>query len=280
MAALLVSILVLFLEDGTPAQAIVGGTEVKPGKYHFMVQLLDPSRGNTASKRFFCGGTMIDPDSVLTAAHCFRGMTNKQVRHLYVRIGSTKLGRGAKRGVLRVWIHGGFNLNPNSNDNKYDVAVITLRKLWYDCGQQCKPGDFVAIPNPDQNQLEKPETLATEAGWGWTQRGTGPVSPVLREAHVTLRSDEYGESAYGQRFARALMIAAGSQKRGAEHGDSGGPLLVHTGPGTYYEIGIASFTDSNPNRRFVCDYTNLLKCPDVYTEVNRPSIYNFILSAS
>jgi hypothetical protein len=46
--ALVVSLFVLFLEGGAPAQAIVGGTEVKPvGKHPFMVALLanwDPTK--------------------------------------------------------------------------------------------------------------------------------------------------------------------------------------------------------------------------------------------
>jgi secreted trypsin-like serine protease len=289
LAALLVSVFVLFLEGGAPAKAIVGGDKAKPHQYPFMVQLLDPARGDTASKRFFCGGTLTSPRSVLTAAHCFLGLTDERVQRIYVRVGSTRLGRGVKRGVLRVWIHGGFNMsqNPdNPKDLRYDVATITLKRPVREActqpgGPQCGPRDFTNLANPSQDFLERPETLATVVGWGWTQRGKGPPSPVLREVHITLRSDAYGESAWGQDYARALMIAAGRQWRGAEHGDSGGPLLVPTSPGgPYKQIGIASFVNTNQSRQFVCDRTNLLTCPDVYTEVNNRSIHNFILEYS
>ncbi|WAR28106.1 PRS27-like protein, partial [Mya arenaria] len=43
---------------------IVGGTDARRGKYPFQVYL-------TANGRFFCGGSLLDADTVLTAAHCF-----------------------------------------------------------------------------------------------------------------------------------------------------------------------------------------------------------------
>jgi secreted trypsin-like serine protease len=217
---------------------------------------------------------MIDPNSVLTAAHCFRGLTNRRVQQIYVRVGATRLGRGVQRDVLRVWIHGGFNLHPNSNDMKYDVAVITLKK-------RVSNARFVALANPSQNYFENPGRMATVVGWGWTQRGSGPVSSVLREVHaIQLRSDQDGEAVWDQHFARALMIAAGTQKRGANNGDSGGPLLVADPSGKYWQIGISSFVNNNRIRQYACDYTNWVRCYDVFTEVNNRSITNFILSSS
>src|SRR5918994_1413619 len=50
---------------------IVGGSAVPNGKYPFMATLLDKRRPGDAFDELFCGGTLIDKDSVLTAAHCF-----------------------------------------------------------------------------------------------------------------------------------------------------------------------------------------------------------------
>ena len=49
---------------------IVGGTEVADGKYPFIVTLQDIRRGDTGYERHICGGTLIAPGYVLTAAPC------------------------------------------------------------------------------------------------------------------------------------------------------------------------------------------------------------------
>ena len=63
--------LVLFIASLTVAHAadaglrIVGGESVAVGRYPYMVGLHDSSLGSP-----FCGGSLIAPNVVLTAAHC------------------------------------------------------------------------------------------------------------------------------------------------------------------------------------------------------------------
>ena len=47
---------------------VVGGSEVKPGTWPWMVSLHGGS-----DQKFFCGGTVINPSWVLTAGHCVGG---------------------------------------------------------------------------------------------------------------------------------------------------------------------------------------------------------------
>src|SRR5215208_7976963 len=63
---------------------IVGGTAVPKGKYPFMAALLDKRRAGDAFDELFCGGTLIDKDSVLTAAHC---LVNPKPNKLQVVLG-------------------------------------------------------------------------------------------------------------------------------------------------------------------------------------------------
>jgi len=54
-----------------PAHApdILGGREAQPGAYPWQVALIDPLQPNTYTGQF-CGGSLIDEEWVLTAAHC------------------------------------------------------------------------------------------------------------------------------------------------------------------------------------------------------------------
>ena len=60
----------------TPASAIVGGTRAKPSAYPWFAELP------------FCGGALIAPDRIATAAHCVAGLPLRDV-------GEIRLGNGA-----------------------------------------------------------------------------------------------------------------------------------------------------------------------------------------
>lgn len=70
-AAVLTELNIFFVECGIrpayfkTATRVVGGDEVKPGTWPWMVSL----HGGVA-KKFFCGGTIIHPQWILTAGHC------------------------------------------------------------------------------------------------------------------------------------------------------------------------------------------------------------------
>ncbi|MDP9425260.1 MAG: trypsin-like serine protease [Actinomycetota bacterium] len=68
--------------------SVIGGTAVPDGKYPFVVALLDKRNGSSAYQQQFCGASLVDKDSVLTAAHCVRGNVTLNLR---VTIGRTVL---------------------------------------------------------------------------------------------------------------------------------------------------------------------------------------------
>jgi trypsin len=58
----------------TPHEAIVGGTLAASGEFPFIVSL-------QRSGSHFCGGSLLDATTVITAAHCFvDSVTNLRVR--------------------------------------------------------------------------------------------------------------------------------------------------------------------------------------------------------
>jgi secreted trypsin-like serine protease len=247
---------------------IVGGTAVPNGNYPFMVALLDKRKPGGALQKQFCGGTLIDKDSVLTAAHCLyrRGVYDRGIE-LWVVVGRTVLNQN--RGQLRSVALPDRFIHPRYDGNEggyvYDAAVINLERPV----RGTKPIKPAAAR---QNNLEKPGHILRATGWGVVRQRPGPfdVFPVrLHEASLPVVSDSRAKRSYqsqGLKYSPSLMVAAGKKGKGVCFGDSGGPLFD---PGSRTQVGITSAGVGCATR-----------IPGIYTEVNNPGIRTWILRAA
>ena len=234
------------------------------GDYPFVASLGNVRYGTTAYGRHFCGASLIDSDSVLTAAHCAQGTPKRLLR---VTVGRTVLSGsgGQTRRVSRIDIHPRFT---GRASNGYDAAVLTLNN---------PVGGIPAIrlAGAPQDALEQPGRLATVAGWGNTieqpPRGdNGSNYPDrMRAARVPIVSDARARDVYGRSYLKALMVAAGNEGKDTCSGDSGGPMFARQGD-YRYQIGITSFGFGCAARGY----------PGVYTEVNARAIRTFIVNAA
>jgi secreted trypsin-like serine protease len=239
---------------------IVGGTAVPNGKYPFMAALLDKRRPGDAFDELLCGGTLIDKDSVLTAAHC---LVNPKPDKLQVVVGRTALNqnRGQLRSVSHRFIH------PRFIGNGYDAGVLKLSR-------PVKGIKAIRLATAKQNNLEKPGHILTTAGWGVVKQRPGPFDIRtfrMHEVSVPVVSDSRAKRAYqsqGLKYLPSLQVAAGKKGKGPCFGDSGGPLLDS---GSRTQVGITSHGAGGCGQA---------RYPAVYTEVNNPNIRNFILSAA
>ena len=239
---------------------IVGGTAVPNGKYPFMAALLDKRRPGDAFDKLFCGGTLIDKDSVLTAAHC---LVNPKPDKLQVVIGRTALSqnRGQLRSVSHRFIH------PRYNRNGYDAAILKLSRPV----KTIKP---IKLATAKQNNLEKPGHILRAAGWGVVKQRPGPFDILpfrMHEVSVPVVSDSRAKRTYqsqGLKYLPSLQVAAGKKGNGACFGDSGGSLFDS---GSRTQVGITSHGAGG------CGQSGY---PAVYTEANNPQIGKWILSAA
>lgn len=207
-------------DDVTPM--IIGGEETTIEENPFAVALTTPDGFQ------FCGGTIVAPNKVVTAAHCTEGTSPADVKVVAGRT-SLSAGGGTTAGVTDIWIHPDWNSSALRND----ASVLTL-----DTSLSEAP---LPIASPEDGDLYAAGANSTVLGWGTTESGS--TSDVLRKVDVPVVADDTCAASYAGQFDAASMVCAGLAEGGKDscQGDSGGPLVGVTADGTRKLIGIVSW---------------------------------------
>ncbi|MCI3932345.1 S1 family peptidase [Streptomyces sp. AN091965] len=205
---------------GAPAaHAIVGGTEVSNDAYPFMVAVLDKGPGPVKDRQF-CGGSLVAPDTVMTAAHCLVDDARKPVKpkSIQTAIGRTVLSN-SRQGQIRNVAKGGILVHPRYLQGKdsYDVAFIKLSK-------PVRGISAVKLPTQGTDSLLRPGQKATVAGWGNTDTELTHQPDRLRQVRVPILSHAECKTSYGE-YDTKLNFCAGVEGKDSCQGDSGGPVF-------------------------------------------------------
>ncbi len=243
-----------------PSPRIVGGVASQPGNGPWVVALLDATKDPFQGQ--FCGGSLIAPSWVLTAAHCTKYPAPAVIDVLTGR--QLLSGSGGQR--IRV-VRAIANPNYNAYTDDNDLALLQLSD----------PSTSPTLPFlvPGFESAYSPGTGATVYGWGNVSATTTAAYPdELRQVTVPVLADSTcsSNSVYGTEYHSLTMVCAGSYPFGGKdscNGDSGGPLVVPFGYGVA-QVGIVSWGVNDP-----CAQPNY---PGVYTRV--PTYANWIAQGS
>ncbi|KAE8578201.1 hypothetical protein XENTR_v10023397 [Xenopus tropicalis] len=228
------ALLLLNLGCGKPVvvrKRMVGGKDATKGQNPWQAIVWVPGK-------YYCGGSLISSNLVLTAAHCFEVLDASSV---VVILGAYKITGNPKEEipvqVKQIIIHPSYN----ESDNSADIALLQL--------SQNVPFTRYILPVllPTTSTVFLPGQSCVVTGWGYLELNKTKPKPVnLQEAEVRLMSAEqcrgyYESKGVGPLVGAGMICAVDILGRsGPCLGDSGGPLVCYKG-GQQFLVGVVTF---------------------------------------
>jgi len=221
---LLMSLSLSMAEVGTE---VYNGTPAQPHQFPWMVYIV-PYYQNGYSG---CGASLISDQWVVTAAHCVQGNPYKVIVELGQHDRTTQ---AMTKYVSNIIIHKNYNSKTLNND----IALLKL-KTPVSFNQYVRP---ICLASNGAGSFTN--SRATVAGWGSTEYSSS--SHVLLETEVkVISNDQCRRYPYYGGVGNSMLCTKpdnhGAYAKGSCKGDSGGPLMVEDGKGSFTLVGIVSW---------------------------------------
>jgi len=209
-------------EDGK----IVGGEEAAPHSIPWQVSLRRKS-----DNFHFCGGSVLGPNHVVSAAHCTVIWDSPDEVVVVAGEHDRSVDEGTEQTVpvSKLTVHESYG-SPKNFEN--DIAIWEL-------GEPLEMNDYVApvaLPEP----MKQSEGECTVSGWGTLHSGDSSTPNVLMKVDVPVVEDGRCKIEYPFSIAES-MLCAGEHGKDSCQGDSGGPMICYNSDGSGYLGGIVSW---------------------------------------
>ncbi|CAD0198687.1 unnamed protein product [Chrysodeixis includens] len=229
---------------------IVGGTDTTIEQYPHMAYLLLLK----GLQYYQCGGSIVNRNYIVTAAHCLTGVSRVQIR-----IGSTDSNNGGT-----TYSTSSYTIHPryDSRTSNFDIGVIRVVS-----GMTLNGNTTKAIQMVESGSDVADGDDVTATGWGATSEGGSTTTQLMKVTIPAINRTECNRLVGNGNGITTRMFCAGLPEGGKDtcQGDSGGPAVVNS-----LLAGVTSFG-------YGCARAN---SPGVYTRIGDSAIRSFIRSTT
>ncbi|XP_034657606.1 serine protease 55 [Drosophila subobscura] len=205
------------LPEGAMAMdRIFGGNVGNPHCFPYQVgMLLQRPKG-----LYWCGGSLISDQHVLTAAHCV-----DMAKRALVFLGANEIKNAKEKGQVRLMVpSSNFRIYPTWNPRrlKDDIAVVKLPHA-VSFNDRIHP---IQLPKRHYEYRNFKNKLGIASGWGRYATGVHAISNVLRYVQLEIIDGRTCKSNFPLSYRGTNICTSGRNSRSTCNGDSGGPLVL------------------------------------------------------
>lgn len=191
----------------------MNGENAKLGEIPYQVSLQEKN-----SNFHFCGGSVLNDNYVITAAHCVVGRSPSGLKVVAASINLQD--PRATHEVAQVITHENYDA---SNSWINDIALLKVKTPF-------KRSETLGhVPLPPKGHVVKANDVAVVSGWGRLWQG-GPTTTQLQRVNIVIADQTYCRNKYVNLgyYVHNTQVCAYDPRveKGSCHGDSGGPLTV------------------------------------------------------